>query len=351
MLFSELCDIMVHKITFLGCRSGASPQSPPPGSAPGSDLRHSWIPPQCTWTSPPAAEYFRSRAEHTALGVLKDTIPQFFSADFRSCLVALSRKSIKCVLKTLLRRSTYAVPIRPQKSNGSSCSSQQWHPRRRVYNCLSNSYRPGLSKIFGRGPHKLLQNSSRAGDLAWCYFFRICYILPNQHIFRKYIIFSLLAKCIAPRWNGFTGRNWPASRYVESRNIDRRAVTAHTIAWVQHQRWTVVIYLRRHGHNVLSRNTVTWRPARDTSQHRTSTKPTEPFTRNPAICFPYFPYFPEVDKTCLYFFGMLPRFLENLLKSRNLFCSATAATKTTLVSSSFVSFIFVASWHALFLGD
>ena len=28
------------------------------------------------------------------------------------------------------------------------------------------------------------------------FFFGICYILPNQHIFRKHIIFSLLAKCI-----------------------------------------------------------------------------------------------------------------------------------------------------------
>jgi len=27
---------------------------------------------------------------------------------------------------------------------------------------LSNSYRPGLFKMFGRGPHKLLHNNSRA---------------------------------------------------------------------------------------------------------------------------------------------------------------------------------------------
>ena len=210
---------------------------------------------------------------------LKNTLPwatwetqclNLFRADFRSFLVARSRKSIKCVLKTLLRRSMHALLIRPQKANGLSCSPQQWHPRRRVYDCLSNSYRPGLTKTFGRGPHKLLQNSMRAGHLASCYFFKICYILPNQHIFRKYIIFSLLAKCIAAWWNGFTGRIWPETRCVESPNIDRRVVTAHTIAWVQHQRWTVVIYLRRHGHNFLSRHTVIWRPARGTSQHRYS---------------------------------------------------------------------------------
>jgi len=117
-------------------------------------------------TSPPAAVYFWSRAEYTALGVLRDTIPQNFSADIRSCLITRIRKSIKCVLKTLLRRPTPAVPSSPQKANGLSFSSPQWHPRRRVDDWLSNSYSPGLSKIFGRGPHKLLHNSSRPGHLA-----------------------------------------------------------------------------------------------------------------------------------------------------------------------------------------
>jgi len=42
-----------------------------------SDFCHSWIPPQGTWTSPPAAVYFRSLAEYNALGVLRDTIPVF----------------------------------------------------------------------------------------------------------------------------------------------------------------------------------------------------------------------------------------------------------------------------------
>jgi len=40
-----------------------------------------------------------------------------------SFLVTRSRKPIKCVLKTLLRISTYAVPICPQKENGSPCCS------------------------------------------------------------------------------------------------------------------------------------------------------------------------------------------------------------------------------------
>jgi len=41
-------------------------------------------------------------------------------------------------------------------------------------------------------------------------------------------------------------------------------------------------------------------------------------------------YFPEVDETCKYVFGMLPGFLENLLESGNLFCSGTGAKKTAL---------------------
>jgi len=85
---------------------------------------------------------------------------------FGSCLIARNRKPIKCVLKTLLRRFMHAVPIHPQKTDRSSCSSRQWHLRRRVCGCLSNSSRPGLSKFFGRGPHKWLHNSSRAGHLA-----------------------------------------------------------------------------------------------------------------------------------------------------------------------------------------
>ena len=63
-----------------------------------------------------------------------------FSADFHSCLVARSRRPIKCVPKTLLRRSTQAEPNRPQKANDSSCSFQQWHPSRLVCDCLYPSY-------------------------------------------------------------------------------------------------------------------------------------------------------------------------------------------------------------------
>jgi len=58
-------------------------------------------------------------------------------------------------------------------------------------------------------------------------------------------------------------------------------VTTHTIVGVQHQRWTVVIWLRRHGHNFLSRNAVIWRPARGTRQHRTSATSPKAFQEEP----------------------------------------------------------------------
>jgi len=41
-------------------------------------------------------------------------------------------------------------------------------------------------------------------------------------------------------------------------------------------------------------------------------------------------YFIEVDKTCVYVFGMFPRFLENLLESGILFCCPADTTKTAL---------------------
>jgi len=50
----------------------------------------------------------------------------------------------------------------------------------------------GSPNFFVRGPHKVLQNSSRAGHLEYCVWFGIRYTLSNQQSFRKYIIFSLL---------------------------------------------------------------------------------------------------------------------------------------------------------------
>ena len=82
-------------------------------------------------------EYYPKVLEHLHLlhcisAHLLNTLPwvfwetqylNLFSADFRSCLVQRSRKPIKCVLKTLMWRSTDAAPIRLQKANGSPYSA------------------------------------------------------------------------------------------------------------------------------------------------------------------------------------------------------------------------------------
>jgi len=39
-----------------------------------------------------------------------------------------------------------------------------------------------------------------------CHYFGIFYILPNQQLFRKHAIFSLLIKCVRSRWNCFATR-------------------------------------------------------------------------------------------------------------------------------------------------
>jgi len=157
-------------------------------------------------------------------------------------------------------------------------------------------------------------------------FFGTCSIPPNQQIFRNYIIFSLLAKCNAASWNDFTGRIWPVSRCVKNSDIDWRVVTAYTIAGVQHQSWKVVIYLRRHGHNFLSRNTVTWRPARGTSQHRT---PQHPQNISRGTRQYTFHTFLRSTKHVYTYLACSQGFLK-ICWSGKLFCSATAATKTAL---------------------
>jgi len=46
--------------------------------------------------------------------------------------------------------------------------------------------------------------------------FGICYIPPNQQVFRKYIILSLVTKCFRGRWNGFVGQILPDSCSMET---------------------------------------------------------------------------------------------------------------------------------------
>jgi len=76
------------------------------------------------------------------------------------------------------------------------------------------------------------------------------------------------------KWLILQLQQWHPRRFgCDCRSISNRlwrgVVTAYTIVAIQHQRWAVVIYLRRYGRKLLSRNTVTWRPVTGGRQHRT----------------------------------------------------------------------------------
>ena len=59
-------------------------------------------------------------------------------------------------------------------------------------NCVDHLAQ-GSPNFFVRGPHKVIQTMSRAGRLTQCDRCGICYILPNQQIFRKYIVYYFLS--------------------------------------------------------------------------------------------------------------------------------------------------------------
>ena len=62
-----------------------------------------------------------------------------------------------------------------------------------------------FSKRFVRGPHTLLQDSSRANILRNVICFGICYIMWNQQTFRKYASFHYWQNDFAAEWNRFAG--------------------------------------------------------------------------------------------------------------------------------------------------
>jgi len=67
----------------------------------------------------------------------------------------------------------------------------------------------GSPNFFVRGPHKLMQNLSRAGRHTECDCCGICYILQNQKIFRKdwYYFFIIDKMAWRAGWNVFAGRS------------------------------------------------------------------------------------------------------------------------------------------------
>jgi len=135
-----------------------------------------------------------------------------------------------------------------------------------------------------------------------CFFRDILHDTKSTHISQIYNFFIIGKTCFAAGWTGFVCRNWPAGRGVENPDIGDEEewwlVTVHTIVGVQHQRWTVVIQLRR------QRN-IFWTGIQliDGQQEAPidTVLPQHPqrlFTSNPVI------YFPQVDKTCVGVFCM-----------------------------------------------
>jgi len=76
-------------------------------------------------------------------------------------------------------------------------------------------YRTRVSKVFHPRPHQLLHSSPRVEHLTYCDCFGLCYILPNQKVFRQ-LIFHYLQ-------NVFAGHIWPAVRSLETPDSEERA--------------------------------------------------------------------------------------------------------------------------------
>jgi len=135
--------------------------------------------------------------------------------------------------------------------------------------------------------------------------------------------------CFVARWNGFAGRTWSPGRSLENPDTDYEEEW-----WRTHQCRSPTATLNSCDLTTSTRTqsseqeysylTAQKRHLSTPYTHNTPENPPKLFTRNPTM------YFSEVDKTCIDVFGMLPRFLKTLLENGNLWCSATAATKTAL---------------------
>jgi len=148
----------------------------------------------------------------------------------------------------------------------------------------------------------------------------------STHFSQIYTVFIIGKMCFATGWNCFVCRIYPTGRSMENPGID------YEEEWWQHTPLSESnTNTERLWFNSVDRETIFWKGIQllDDQQQApvNNVLPQHPqklFTRNPAM------YFPEVDKTFVDVFGMLLGFLENLLESGNLFCSATPTTKTAL---------------------
>jgi len=97
-----------------------------------------------------------------------------------------------------------------------------------------NDLDQGSPNVFVRGPHKVMQNISRAGRRTQCVCFRIYYILPNQQNLGNF--FSSFDKmALRGGWKGFAGRIYPAGRSLETPDLYKERVESSGFATTE--RW------------------------------------------------------------------------------------------------------------------
>ena len=119
---------------------------------------------------------------------------------------------------------------------------------------------------------------------------------------------------------------WSTSRCAKSPDTNWRVVTAHTIVGVQHQRWTVGIYLLPHGRNFLSRNLVAVLDGQqDEPVNTVLLQHPQKYSRGTRqYTFHTFPSSTKPLCTSLAY----SQDLSKIFWSGKFFCSATTATKT-----------------------
>ena len=130
------------------------------------------------------------------------------------------------------------------------------------------------------------------------------------------------------------GRGLGIAGLFNARRLWKGVVTAHTLVGVQHQRCTVAIQVSGHGHKLLSSNAVIWpHNVESFGDPKASHKEPGGMLLRGAR-----------QSMCRRLSHTLPRFHKNMLKSKNLVCSATTGTKTALGIIRFWFSYFAASF-------
>jgi len=75
---------------------------------------------------------------------------------------------------------------------------------------------PGVSKLFCQKATRATTQMFEVRNLTYCDCFGICYMPPNQQVFREYMIFKLLTKRLCGRMQCLASRIWPAGRSLET---------------------------------------------------------------------------------------------------------------------------------------